>query len=320
MTEAQTKTAVAALITKLKNPSGNDSEAFTAWLVNLMLASSDSVGFWSSEIIPPENADNQVWTLIQRFQNSEQAADWAQSQERRALLIESKSFPNGSEVVISEEIALAETANGIATAITTQVYPGMEPEFWKWLRKIHAFQAKFPGYAGVYIQPPDPATPGQWTTLLRFNSPQDLENWFASPVRLELLAEAKSMVKSTSFQKLTSSFPGWFPLDQTTGQRPPKWKTAILVLLGLFPIVILLKHFLLPILLSILNPTFANAINTMGSVSFVTWVSMPILIKSFNWWLMPEENSTATTIKGCLAAIALFALEIILFWNILLTK
>jgi antibiotic biosynthesis monooxygenase (ABM) superfamily enzyme len=33
----------------------------------------------------------------------------------------------------------------------------------------------------------------------------------------------------------------------------------------------------------------ANAINTMCSVTIVTWLTMPILVNAFQWWLIPKK-------------------------------
>jgi uncharacterized protein len=51
--------------------------------------------------------------------------------------------------------------------------------------------------------------------------------------------------------RLATSFPGWVPINPMTGKGPPNWKTALLVILGLFPIVMLEMRFLSPILASL---------------------------------------------------------------------
>jgi hypothetical protein len=64
-----------------------------------------------------------------------------------------------------------------------------------------------------------------------------LEAWMNAPERKALLAESKEFIESEELMRLATAFPGWVPLDPMTGEGPPNWKTAMLVLLGLFPIV-----------------------------------------------------------------------------------
>ena len=70
----------------------------------------------------------------------------------------------------------------------------------------------------------------------------------AAPERAELLKEAKAFIESEELMRLATSFPGWVPINPVTGKGPPDWKTALLVLLGLYPIVVIELRFLNPIL------------------------------------------------------------------------
>ena len=127
--------------------------------------------------------------------------------------------------------------------IITQVKPGKEAAYREWETKIQQAQSKFPGYRGAYVQPPVAGELG-WTTLMRFDTAKQLDTWLKSPERAALVKEAESLVDYAHLQRMGTSFPGWFPTDPKTGKGPPNWKAAMLVLLGLFPIVMLETRFL----------------------------------------------------------------------------
>ena len=65
-----------------------------------------------------------------------------------------------------------------------------------------------------------------------------------APERKALLSETREFIESEELMRLATAFPGWVPIDPLTGEGPPNWKTAMLVLLGLFPIVMLRETFL----------------------------------------------------------------------------
>jgi antibiotic biosynthesis monooxygenase (ABM) superfamily enzyme len=124
-------------------------------------------------------------------------------------------------------------------------------------------------------------------------------------------------VNSTDYQTVTGSFPGWFPAQEKGQKGPPNWKTAMLILLGLYPIVMLEIRFLNPTLHS-LPSAIANFIGNTISVALTTWVTMPLLIKAFTPWLFPKKETPAWVSPLSFALLlAFFALEIALLWRLL---
>jgi antibiotic biosynthesis monooxygenase (ABM) superfamily enzyme len=307
---------VTALITKLQVTPNVEEGPFRNWLVNMLIAGAQFPGFWSGEILPPKLGARTDWKVIQWYSTAEQAERWKQSATRATILGERTSLFEQDAVSLSDETSLEEHEAGVATAILTEVKPGMESAYWIWEQRIQSAQAKRPGYRGVYLAPPTPGRKEQWTTLLRFDSPTNLDAWFASPERKTLLTESKQFVKATHYQNLSSSFPGWFPSSET-GNQIPRWKTAVLVLLGLFPIIVTLRHFLFPLLIGV-KTTAIMAVNSMISVSLVTWVAMPVLVRMFRWWLIPQESGNyRKEIAGISLAVCIFVSEIALLWNLL---
>jgi uncharacterized protein len=106
-------------------------------------------------------------------------------------------------------------------------------------------------------------------------------------------------------------------LSPVTGKGPPDWKTAILVMLGLYPIVMLEMRFLSPHLTS-LNPALATFIGNIGSVAATSFITMPLFVHWFGWWLFTSKDSPKSRGSiGVALLIALFVVEIALLWRIL---
>jgi antibiotic biosynthesis monooxygenase (ABM) superfamily enzyme len=308
----------ASLITKMQHPADIELEKFTPCLVKLMVSGARAPGFWSAEIGPPEKAGSEEWHLVQRFRSPEEAEAWKSSSVRTNEINDIQKTFTGKTIAITDEIQLANDKNEVSTAIVTDLKPGMEDAYFAWELKMQSVQAAFPGYRGAYIQPPVANRPGQWATLLRFDSPEALERWLAAPQRIELVQQGQAFIKSTQLTQVNNAFPGWFPVD-AQGNAPPNWKTAQLVVLGLFPIVMLQIKFLNPYYagLNQISPVIGNVINMIISCSCVTWITMPQFIKLYGFWLFPEKSTPKGNLLGQLAVLGFLALESALLWHLL---
>ncbi len=87
----------------------------------------------------------------------------------------------------------------------------------------------------------------------------------------------------------------WFTLpDRSVTQAPPKYKSAILVLLGLYPLVLILNPLLQPLIGS--WPAALRMLISLGvSVPLMVWVVMPQLTRFFFGWLYPEPGPSRLT-------------------------
>jgi hypothetical protein len=165
------------------------------------------------------------------------------------------------------------------------------------------------------VQPPHQKELG-WTTVLRFDSVGHLNAWMTSPQRAALLKEAEPLIVGFEAQRVDTSFPGWVAADPATGRPPSIWKTATLVLLTLFPVVMLELKFLNPHLRG-LPPSVATFIGNAISVTLTTWPLMPLAIRAFRPWLFPEGQPPALVRAMPVILVACYAIEIAIFWRLL---
>lgn len=307
-----------SLVTRIEKPIELSLKGFTPLVVHLMVAGAKSKGFVSSEITPPQNSAHLEWCLTQRFNNRENLEAWQSSPERKAIFADFETSQNAKSTKVSEEVSSGDPIDEVATVIFTDLKPGMEDQYFDWELKMQSTQAAFPGYLGTHIRPPSQDQPARWATLIRFRSSEDLERWFTSPERAQLVDEKQQFVIGTQIQKVDSAFPGWFAVD-AKGKSPPNWKTAQLVLLGIFPIVMLQIKYCNPLYTSLnqLSPAIGMLLNMMMSCTLVAWVTMPFFIKVFRFWLYPDKRTTKVDLLGELTVLGVLSTEMGLLWRLL---
>jgi len=291
-------------------------QAFIAWQVQYEAALAKCPGFISTDIVPVDDATSGKWTIVLNFDAKENLVAWQQSAERRQLVEEVSAFAVKSDFgpVIPEETKHPQPI--ITEVILSKIRSGKEEAYRSWTVRVQMAQAKYPGYRGMYLQPPEHGPGGYWTTLLRYDTMEHLWAWKNSSERAALLQEASDIIESVEFMRLATSFPGWVPIDPVTGKGPPNWKTAMLILLGLYPMVVLEMCFVSPHL-SFLNRALAVFVTTFVTVALTTFLSMPWFVRWFGWWLFADPHiDNRRNRLGLGILIGLYLLEIGLLWQL----
>jgi antibiotic biosynthesis monooxygenase (ABM) superfamily enzyme len=295
-------------------------EKFAAWKARHDVVIAKFRGFIGSDIIPPKQPGSNQWTILLNFQTTEDLKAWQQSDERKAIIAEGAPLLEGGKLVetVQSGEAAEQPGSNVTEVIFSKIKAGKEDTYREWAVRIQAAQAKYAGYRGMFLQPPSEPG-GLWTTIIRFDTAAHLEAWMNAPEREALLAESKAFIEHEQLTRLATSFPGWVPIDPVTGKGPPDWKTALLVLLGLFPVVMLELRFLSPILTKLgLHASLATFIGNSISVAATSFITMPLFVRWFGWWLFLKEGQTGNvTLKGVGILAALFALEVAVLWRLL---
>jgi antibiotic biosynthesis monooxygenase (ABM) superfamily enzyme len=284
---------------------------FAEWQARALTHAAGFEGFLNSEITP--SGQGLAWNVLLRFADSTRLEAWRKSETWQRLLEDAAPLL-AEKSSIEVEVKETESGGGVVEVIVTKVKAGQENAYREWEIKTQQAQSKFPGYRGSYVQPPVSGELG-WTTLMRFDTVEQLEAWLKSPERAALLREAEPLVEYAHLQRMGTSFPGWFPTDPKTGKGPPNWKAGMLVLLGLFPIVMLETRFLkLPV-----NPSLGMFIGNSISVAMTTYLTMPLFIKMLPWWLFPKSDASKLAVNAAGAALVflLYAISVAALWHLL---
>lgn len=286
-------------------------DAFTQWKAEHDAVMAKAPGYISSDIMPPDD-HNDMWTILMNFDSDEAMSAWQKSPERAAIVGKLLPLVSGGDIgqAMKRDMPnVATPGTNVTQVIFSEIKPGKEDAYREWAARMQQEQSKYPGYKGMYLQPPGPGGT-HWTTLLRFDTTQNLEKWLAAPERARMLKESQQYIVKEELMRLATSFPGWVPIKSDSGKQPPGWKAALLVLLGLYPIVMLEMVFLkLPFTFAV-NMFFGNVI----SVALTSFVTIPGFIWLFKKWLFADENSKEENVKGNLILLGLFIAEVLFFW------
>ena len=179
-----------------------------------------------------------------------------------------------------------ETAKDEATLVVSRrIRPGREKEYEDWLGRITSTAKDFPGFKGATTLFPKEGDTGISYVIWRFENQETLENWKDSPQRLKLLGEVEDYA-SQHFAEATG-METWFALPGVGAiVAPPKWKMALVTILGAYIISYLAHLILNPYLDS--WPLYANTFLYIVILVFLlTYFVMPCLSRSLKHWLYP---------------------------------
>ena len=296
---------------------GKEAE-FRAWQARLQNELLQSPGAQSFEVIP-QTPDQDEVVSVAHFSSVDALRVWRHSEANRALVEQARPLvERGAIMQLTGQSAVEYYLQHSATeVIITRIKPGKEEAYRTFADRIQKAQQNFPGYIGSFVQPPHHNETG-WTTVLRFRAVRDLDNWLNSPERKALLNDAEDLIESFEAQRVDTSFPGWVPADPSTGKPPSMWKTAGLVLLTLFPVVMLELRFLNPVLkAAAIPPALGTFIGNAISVALTTWPLMPLAIRLFSPWLFPEGRPRSLVVWMPFALVACYAIELLVLWRLL---
>lgn len=182
---------------------------------------------------------------------------------------------------------------------------------------------RFAGHDGAVLVAPDDEV--GWTSVVLFRTDEQLAAWLGSAERDEVLPGLRRTLAGRDFHAVTRSagFGSVVTVDGAGTRVTPEWKTAMLVLLVLYPTVMLLSRFLGPVLDTAgAPPWLAMWVSQIVSVAAMTYALVPGAVALFRRWLTPgalaRTNALgAAVVLACYAAtLAVFATVTWLqFWD-----
>ena len=303
----------ATVVVSQKVVPGREKE-FLAWQGEINKRCSEFPGFESAEVVAPVPPFQEDFVILFRFDTAAHLDAWMRSDVRKTLL--AQGAPLFASDARQHTVARARSgSHGAGIVITTRVKAGKEKEFREWEDRINAAASRFPGFEGVEVFPPVAGVQDEWIVVVRFDSPEHLEQWRVSDVRRRMVDEASRLWEESTIEKINSGFPGWFASDTALrgGALPPDWKQAMLVLLVLYPVVMAQTYLLSPPLAWLRLPE-AMFIQKVVSMVILTYALMPIAIRTFDFWLHPDPaRRTRVEVLGIGAHLIGYAVAVAFF-------
>jgi len=174
----------------------------------------------------------------------------------------------------------------VYVAITRQVRPGCEAEFQQALAEF--FQSSF-SHSGVIgasmIIPPPGSDSREYGILRTFVSETERDAFYASPAFQAWEARARSITEGEPEYRDLHGLEAWFRHPELP--KPPRWKMAVVTLLGVYPTSLFLGTFVAPLLHDQHHLVRALVIGVCIVVC-LTWLVMPLVTKLLVRWLHPQ--------------------------------
>jgi antibiotic biosynthesis monooxygenase (ABM) superfamily enzyme len=176
----------------------------------------------------------------------------------------------------------AQETGPLTTIVTWRVRQGREREFEAWRHEISAASLGFPGHMGIDVIMPG-GSGREYVVIFRFDTYEHLRAWQESDIRQELLKKAEPFREIEPSYRLESGLEYWFAPPGAPAS-PPRWKMAIVTVLGVWPVSMLVPWLLNPFIASLPRPLKALVVS-VGIVIVLTWAAMPVLVKLLRPWL-----------------------------------
>jgi antibiotic biosynthesis monooxygenase (ABM) superfamily enzyme len=257
------------------------------------------------------------WAISSTFDSAEDLNRWLDSAARSTTLIDGagRGFQRQCADLILPDAAALPTGTSV---FEHQVGPGLEEAFVQTQARLVALSRSCSGFEGAALVRPDDDS-AEWLSILRFRTDEQLAGWLNSAERRAALPELRAQL-TQDFSVLAHSTPFGSILRVQDGitRVTPEWKTAMLVLLVLYPTVMTLSRFLGPVLDDLgAEPWLSMWLSQIVSVALMTWFLMPTVTGWFRRWLDPVEGAgVRTSVIGAAVVAGVYAGTLTIFASV----
>jgi len=174
----------------------------------------------------------------------------------------------------------------VAVLTLRTVKPGCEERFEAELHDFIACSLHTEGQLGVHVLRPEPGSgPREYGIVRRFSSTEYRDRFYCSSLFSQWELTVAPLTEGGPKRQELSGLETWFTLP---GQRsmipPPRWKMALVTVVGVWPTSMLVSWLLKPLTGNLLLPLQALCV-AVGIVILLTWAIMPLLVRALNPWL-----------------------------------
>lgn len=192
------------------------------------------------------------------------------------------------------------------------VIHGRTSEFIAAEQEIAAATATMPGFDSLILLPPLPGQ-HQWMSILSFHLDDQLSAWLASDERAQRVPHLRAHL--TKDFTIDAPFGSILRFQDGRPRVTPKWRTAMLIVLVLYPTAMLVTRFVAPFWVKLgAHPWLSTWLTQIVCVGAMTYALMPFATRAFARWLDPVTGaSRRVSVAGALIVLALYAVWLSLF-------
>ncbi len=289
-----------------------DPEVFDGWIGDVRSAAEAAPGFvaFAASIRRDAPLD---WAVAVTFESEDSLHQWLDGATWKHLVraAAARGFLRLSSDLVIIEGAVIPT--GVAI-VSSSVSSGMEADFQAAHIKLTTAASQFPGYEGTALFPP--GAPGKWMALIRFRTEPQLSAWLRSPQRNEVLPPVRSSL-TTDLSVFAQTTPLGTTVRNVDGKAKmtPSWKTAMLLLMVLYPVVMLQSRFVAPVIGKLgTQPWLSVWLGQILGVALMQWWLMPTVSSWCRRWLDPVDGaSRRISLRGAVVAVIVYAASLTAF-------
>lgn len=301
----------ATAITILHRP--DEQDGFEAWVDRLRARTAD--GFLESTVSVYDDPRLDCAVAV-TFRTEDQLDGWLDGADRAEVLGEGAR--NGFRTAATDLVVVDGESPPPGLAVFRHpVATGRDADFAAAQGELTAVSSTFAGYEGTVVFPP--GVSGEWTSMIRFRTQRSLRAWLDSGERRASLPGLRSTLKRDfSMTSETTPFGTTVRIEDGKAELTPSWKSAMLVLMVLYPTVMLLSRFLGPQLDRLgAEPWLAMWLSEVASVSMLQWVLMPFAARRMRRWLDPVDGAgVVESLRGAGVVVAVYAVTLTVFASI----
>lgn len=181
------------------------------------------------------------------------------------------------------------------TAVTRiarrQALPGHEEAYEDLVREMFAKMQEHQGFLGAEIIPPEKPG-GVYQIVVNFASEAALADWDNSADRRRTFDRMRSHAQGEPEHRRLNALEEWFTGPSVPAHtKPPRWKTAIVTWLGIWPLASFFIYFLAPVWQGLGFPfLLVTAVNVVLIVMCMTYLVAPVLTKLMKPFLVPQKT------------------------------
>ncbi|MCH9729922.1 MAG: antibiotic biosynthesis monooxygenase [Actinomycetia bacterium] len=287
-----------------------DPSGFGEWLNRLLSCARDADGFVTARESVRDTPQFD-WALAVTFHTEDLLHQWLDSAERLAVLRDGRALGYWQRTPDLVVVDGESPPEGIGVFGYT-VAAGKDAEFHAAQATIATRTARFSGFEGTAVFPPDAS--GEWMSVVRFRRTHQLSKWIRSQERVEALRPV-TVNLTRDFSAVTAPFGSTVRTDNGRTTVTPYWKSAMLVLLVLYPTVMLLTRFFVPVLADLGSPPWLSMwLGQVASVAALQWLLVPLASRGLRHWLDPVDGARLPiSLAGAVLVISLYGATLLLF-------
>lgn len=281
---------------------GNETD-FAAFADRIGADAAEDAGFfgWQRSVLNSPLLD---WAIAVRFREESAVHGWL---DRARDLVTDSGYQRTSIEFIVDGVP---RTPGVVV-VNEVVETGSEAAFVETAEHLAQLERAQPGWEGSCVFPPGGIL-ASWSSVVRFRTESQLSAWLESPELTAALPRFQAHLREEAKVKTATTFGSTLRITDGEAAVTPDWKTALAILLVLYPTVMLLAKFVGPSLAAIApQPWLATFLNLAISIVLLTWVLMPLSARVLRRWLDPVEGASPKV--SALGAVAVCAGYLLLF-------